>query len=106
MSEDNTKTTGFPSPAEEYREGSLSLDKHLIKNPSATFFVTMEGNSMLPLVRPGDLLMIDRSLNPQPESLVVGHYNDEFIVRKIQQVKDKENFVLFGVVAWVIHKMH
>lgn len=106
MSEDNTKTTGFPSPAEEYREGSLSLDKHLIKNPSATFFVTMEGNSMLPLILPGDILMIDRSLNPQADSLVVGHHNDEFIVRKIQQVKENPDFVLFGVVAWIIHKTH
>jgi len=115
------KNTGFPSPAEEYREGSLSLDKHLIKNPSATYFMTMEGDSMLPTIRPGDILMIDRSLTPVGGNLIVGNLQGEFIVRRLilkngerflinekqtSSIKllESEDFVLFGVVSWTIHK--
>ena len=54
---------GFPSPAEDYLEGKLDLNKHLIKHPSATFFVKVTGDSMIEVgIHEGDMLIVDRAL--------------------------------------------
>ncbi|SVE50198.1 uncharacterized protein METZ01_LOCUS503052, partial [marine metagenome] len=57
-------SAGFPSPAEDFTELSISLDKHLIQNPAATFMAYANGNSMVRAgIYHGDILIIDRSLN-------------------------------------------
>jgi DNA polymerase V len=116
------KNTGFPSPAEEYRESALSLDKHLIKNPSATFFMQADSDSMAPVVYKGDILVIDRSLQAENGKLIVASLRGEFFVRrlviknnkrylanerekeKFQEVSEEDDFIIFGVVSWVVHK--
>ena len=116
----SVKNTGFPSPAEEYREGVLSLDQHIIQNPSSTFFMKMDSDAMAPLVHKGDLLVIDRSLIPESGKLIVGHHRGEFLLRKILikggkrylqskeliDISEDDDFTIFGVVSWVVHKMN
>jgi len=65
-------SAGFPSPAEDYIEGSLDLNEHLIKHPAATFFVKVAGNSMIDAgIHPGDILIVDRSLEPADSKVVI-----------------------------------
>ena len=78
---------GFPSPADDYIEGQLDLNKHLIKHPAATFFVRATGESMINAgIFPNDILIVDRD----PE--VVGILAARDIVMKVtQKSMDRKN---------------
>tara|TARA_Y100001970_G_C14044520_1_gene755600 strand:+ start:534 stop:914 length:381 start_codon:yes stop_codon:yes gene_type:complete len=83
-------SAGFPSPAEDFIEISISLDKHLISNPPATFMAYAKGNSMIMAgINNGDLLIIDRSLDPKNGDIVIAVINGEFTVKKLSIKKDK-----------------
>ena len=63
---------GFPSPADDYIQGRLSLDEHLIQHRDATFFVRSKGNSMVGAgIFDGDLLVVDKSLTPSSGDIEV-----------------------------------
>src|SRR5256712_12868399 len=63
---------GYPSPADDYFDGSLDLNQHLIKHPTATFFVRVAGESMREAgIHSGDVLIVDRSLTPSAGSVVI-----------------------------------
>ena len=65
-------SAGFPNPADDYLEGTLDLNEHLIHHPSATFFARAEGNSMRERgIFSGDLLIVDRSLKPSNGQVVI-----------------------------------
>jgi len=115
---------GFPSPAEDYIEGKLDLNKHLIKHPAATFFVKVAGDSMIDAgIHPGDILIVDRSLEPADKKVVIAVINGELTVKRIRMKKgriylmpeneyykpieiEKEmNFDIWGVVTNVIHPL-
>jgi hypothetical protein len=65
-------SAGFPSPADDYLEGKLDLNDALIRNPAATFFVRVTGDSMIEAgIHSGDILVVDRSLNPKDGSIVI-----------------------------------
>ena len=65
-------SAGFPSPAEDFTELSISLDKYLIQNPAATFMAYANGNSMLHAgIHNGDILIIDRSLNARDGDIII-----------------------------------
>ena len=117
-------SAGFPSPAADYEEGKLDLNKHLIRNPAATFFVRVNGDSMIGVgIHPGDLLVVDRSLEPVDKSVVIAVVNGELTVKRIRLRKGKvtlqpenENypawqitecveFEVWGVVTNVIHAL-
>jgi len=69
---------GFPSPADDYIEGRLDLNKYLIQKPAATFFARAEGDSMIGAgIQPGDLLIVDRSARPVHNSIVVAALDGE-----------------------------
>jgi len=89
-------TTGFPSPAADYIEESLDLNQLLIKKPAATFIVREK--------KSGDLLIIDRSLNATPQSIVVAMLNGAFTVQRLREIKvqSSDDFEIWGVVAHVI----
>lgn len=71
-------SAGFPSPADDYVEDRIDLNKHLIKRPSATFFARANGNSLLDVgIKDGDLLIIDRSLKPIHGDVVIAAVNGE-----------------------------
>ena len=116
---------GFPSPAQDYVDGLLHLDKELIQHPAATFYARVVGDSMYPGIKDGDLLVVDRSLDAFDDCIAVCCLNSEFTIKRIDlSNKDKgfirlvpdnpkyepiivtedEEFILWGVVRYVIHK--
>ncbi|KXS38722.1 MAG: DNA polymerase V [Halomonadaceae bacterium T82-2] len=77
--------SGFPSPAQDYTSDRLDLNEHLIKRPSATFFMRVSGDSMEDFgMHDGDLLIIDRSLDPRPGHMVAALVDGEVIVKRYE----------------------
>lgn len=77
-------SAGFPSPADEYVGDTLDLNEYLIHNKTATFFVQVEGHSMIMAgINEGDLLIVDRSLPPKHQQIVVALVDDEFTVKRL-----------------------
>ena len=75
---------GFPSPADDYIEGRLSLDEHLISNKDATFFVRAKGNSMVGAgIFDGDLLVVDKSLTPTSGDIVIAIVDGDLTVKRL-----------------------
>ena len=116
-------SAGFPSPAEEYVEQLLSLDEHLIKHPQATYLMRVTGYSMKDAgINTGDVLIIDKSLIPQNNDIVIAIINGEFTVKQIKKdkdilylqpankdfkpikISDEMDFKIWGVVTYIIHK--
>jgi len=117
-------SAGFPSPAEDYIEGKLDLNKYLIKHPAATFFVKVTGNSMIDAgIHDGDILIVDRSIKPASRKVVIAIVNGELTVKRIRvtkgkillmpenrdykplQVEEEMGFEVWGVVTNVIHPL-
>lgn len=114
---------GFPSPADDYIEKLLDLNELMISHPAATFFVRAEGCSMEGAgIFSGDILVVDRSLEAVSGKIIIAVVNGEFTVKRL--VKRKEalfleaenprykpiqitpdlDFLVWGVVTFVIHK--
>lgn len=73
---------GFPSPAEQYLEPPLDLNELLVKRPAATYFVRVEGDSMIGAgIRDKDLLVVDRSLTPANGDIIIASVDGEFTVK-------------------------
>jgi DNA polymerase V len=120
----NQIPAGFPSPAEDYLEPALDLNKVLIKNPSWTFYGRVRGLSLKDAgIDAGDLLVIDKSLNYRHGALAVCFLNGEFTLRRIKitgdtmflmpadeayqpvPVKEDDDFTIWGIVTYVIKKV-
>ena len=87
---------GFPSPATDYIEDDVDLNHHLIKNSPATFIIRVQGKSMNSVgIYDGDLLIVDRSINPKNLSTVIANVNDELVVKTILKEKG-ETFLTSG----------
>jgi len=118
---DSGISAGFPSPAEDFLDLSIDLNKELIKNPSSTFYGRVKGDSMINAgLNEGDLLIIDKSLEPIDNKIAVCFIEGEFTVKRIKIEKDivwliaenekyapikvtKENdFLIWGIVTNVI----
>ena len=83
-------SAGFPSPADDFKEIRISLDKELIKNSEATFYARVSGDSMIGAgLEDGDLLVIDRSVNPENGKIAVCLIDGEFTVKRIKKIKKK-----------------
>jgi DNA polymerase V len=115
-------SAGFPSPADDYLEGRLDLNAHLVQHPAATFFVRVSGDSMIQAgIHTGDILIVDRSLEPADKNVVIAAIDGELTVKRIR-MKDKKlllvpeneeyetiavdaerEFEVWGVVTHVIH---
>ena len=81
---------GFPSPGDDYIEKNLDLNELLIRNPSATFFVKVEGDSMVNAgINSGDTLVVDKALEAKDKSVVIAHINGELTVKRIWLAKGK-----------------
>ena len=73
---------GFPSPAEQYVESPLDLNQLLVKNPPATYFVRAAGDSMTGAgIDPGDILVVDRSLEVSDGAIIIACIHNEFTVK-------------------------
>ena len=116
-------SAGFPSPAEDFTELSISLDKHLIQNPAATFMAYANGNSMVQAgIHNGDILIIDRSIDARDGDIIIAVLHGEFTVKQLSIVKgifflipknpryspieisDDMDFEIWGVVIYSIRK--
>lgn len=114
---------GFPSPAQDYVEQTLDLNELCIKRPAATYFVRVEGDSMIDAgIHPEDILVVDRSVTPQHGDIVIAQVNGEFTVKELalkpivqlvprnkayQPVSftDDTELLLFGVVTNIVRQM-
>ncbi|MBS0271429.1 MAG: translesion error-prone DNA polymerase V autoproteolytic subunit [Proteobacteria bacterium] len=115
---------GFPSPADDFSEGTLDLNTYLIKHKAATFFVRVTGDSMTGVgIFPGDILIVDRSLPHSSGKIVIAVLNGEMTVKRFKQAGDEvllcpendkyspicvsedEDFSIWGVVTNVIHPL-
>ncbi len=82
-------SAGFPSPADDFLDTSIDLNKELIKHPSSTFFGRVKGNSMVDAgLSDGDLLVIDKSLEPKNGKIAVCYIDGEFTIKRIKTAKD------------------
>ncbi len=81
---------GFPSPADDHLESSIDLNQHCISNPPATFFVKVKGHSMTGAgINDGDMLVVDRSLRPNNNSIVVAVIDGEVTVKALDTATDE-----------------
>jgi DNA polymerase V len=115
---------GFPSPADDYSDSSLDFNEYLIKNKAATFIVRVQGDSMTGAgINSGDLLVVDRSLKPVNNSVIVAIVSGEFTVKKlvkelgqyylypenpdypVVQITEDMDFQVWGVVSYAIHAL-
>lgn len=113
---------GFPSPAEDYMELAIDLNKELVKNPNATFYGRVRGNSMTEAgIFEGDVLVIDRSVMPFNGCTAVCFLDGEFTVKRLHiakniirlmpanpdfspiEVESGQSFLVWGVVTYIIH---
>lgn len=81
---------GFPSPADDHLEATIDLNRHCISNPPATFFVRVKGHSMIDAgINDGDMLVVDRSLQPKNNSIVVAVIDGEVTVKSLDLSNDE-----------------
>ncbi|MBW6392414.1 LexA family protein [Billgrantia antri] len=77
--------SGFPSPAQDYEGRTLDLNERLVKRPSATFFMGVTGDSMVRFgIYDGDLLLVDRSIDPRPGHIIVAMVDGEITVKRYE----------------------
>ena len=115
---------GFPSPAEDFTEPTLDLNRYVIKNPASTFYARITGNSMQDAsIQDGDIVVIDKSLEPSDGSIAVCYIDGEFTLKRIRietdrvwlmpanadfkpiEVTAENHFVVWGIVTFVIKKI-
>jgi DNA polymerase V len=99
-----SKQTGFPSPATHYAEPSIDLHKELIANRDATFYVRIDGDELSHYnIWNKDVLLIDRSLKPKKNDLVLVVIDGEFKVIEFPEVFLETEFILWGLISYIIH---
>lgn len=113
---------GFPSPADDHLDQSLDLNDYLIRHPAATFFVRVQGCSMTGAgIRDGNLIIVDRSLEPQHDDVIVAALDGELTVKRFHrqgdrlwlqasnpsfrpiEIEEEMDFRVWGVVTHAIH---
>ena len=116
-------SAGFPSPATDYLENKLDLNEYLVKHPAATFIVKANGPSMIEAgISSGDLLIVDRSVTPKNDNIVIASVFGDLTVKKLRikgpslflvsanneypsiEIKEEMECFIWGVVTYVIHK--
>ena len=116
-------SAGFPSPATDYMENKLDLNEYLITHPAATFIVKASGSSMVNAnIYSGDLLVVDRSIMPKNNNIVIASIFGDLTVKKLKkkeksfflvsaneeypciEVKEEMECFIWGVVTYIIHE--
>ncbi|PWA08103.1 LexA family protein [Flavobacterium laiguense] len=117
-------SAGFPSPAADFMETNIDLNAALSENPLATFYIRVNGNSMIDAgINDKDVLVVDRSLEPQNNKIAICCIDGEFTVKRIQvetdclylmpensnyqpiKVTEENELIIWGIVTYVIKKM-
>jgi len=118
-------SAGFPSPALDFIDISIDLNKHIVKRPSATFYGRVRGESMCNAgINDGDLVVIDKSIEPTDGKIAVCFIDGEFTLKRIKidktglwlmpenekyspiKVDENNEFSIWGVVTFIIKKAH
>lgn len=116
---------GFPSPAQDYMSETIDLNHELIKHPASTFYARVDGDSMIDEgIEPGDILVIDRSIEPADGDLAVCCLDGDFTLKRIKLSKEQVwlipsneafdpilvtptcKFEVWGVVTFTIKQHH
>ena len=114
-------SAGFPSPATDFTENNIDLNKELCKNPLSTFYIKVKGNSMINAgINDKDILIVDKSLEPKNNKIAVCFIDGEFTVKRINvekegvylmpenenyqpiKVTDENELIIWGIVTYVI----
>ena len=114
---------GFPSPADDFIEMEINLQDYIVKNKEATFCVKVEGTSMTKAgINTGDIIIVDRSLNPKHNDIVLAVIDGEFTVKRLAvnnesiylmpendsfspiQINEAMDFQIWGIITHIIHK--
>lgn len=117
-------SAGFPSPAADFMETNIDLNKELSENPLATFYIKVKGNSMIDAgINDKDVLVVDRSLEPRNNAIAICFIDGEFTVKRIQveenclylmpenpsyspiKVTEENQLIIWGLVTYVIKKI-
>ena len=120
---ENGVSAGFPSPADDVMELGLDLNKALIPHPAATFYAKVKGSSMIDAgIGDGDILVIDKSLDPKDDDIAICFVDGEFTVKRIAcrdgglllmpanekfqpiRITEENDFLVWGIVTYIIHK--
>lgn len=115
---------GFPSPAADHAQKRINLNEHLIRNQEATFLFRVRGDSMTGVgIYEGDTLLVDRSMEPRHNHIVLAVLNNEFTVKRLYRrggtvkliaenplyparvIKPEEELTIWGVVTFNLHKL-
>lgn len=118
-------SAGFPSPAGDYIEQNLDLNEHLIKSPSSTYFMKVDGNSMIDAsIYSGDLVIVDKSINAKNDDIVIAVLDGGMTIKRLKienenyfllaenkkypkiKIEKESDFSIWGVVTYIIHKAH
>ena len=91
---------GFPSPAEDYVEGRIDLNRDLVKHPLATFYIRVEGDSMEPRIHDGALLVVDRMVEAKECDVIIARIGCEFFVKRLHIEPDGRIFLLSDNAAY------
>ena len=117
-------SAGFPSPADDFKDSRISLDSELVKNKESTFYARVSGDSMIEAgLDDGDLIVIDRSLDPENGKIAICFVDGEFTVKRIKkeknklflmpqnkkykpiEIKEENELIIWGIVEYVIKKV-
>jgi len=117
-------SAGFPSPADDFKELRISIDQEVVRNESATFYARVSGESMQGAgLDDGDLLVIDRSLEPKDNKIAVCFIDGEFTVKRLKveadciylmpenkkypplKVTEENELIIWGIVTYVVKKL-
>lgn len=117
-------SAGFPSPADDFKELRISIDQEVVKNEEATFYARVDGQSMQGAgLDDGDLLVIDRSKEPEDNAIAVCFIDGEFTVKRLRveeecvflipenpnykpiKVTEDNQLIIWGVVTYVVKKV-
>lgn len=115
---------GFPSPAADFDETRVSIDQLVIKNETATFYAKASGNSMIGAgIDDGDILVIDRSIEPTNNKIAVCFIDGEFTIKRIKieedgvylqpenpkfkriKITEENDLIIWGIVTYVVKKL-
>ena len=115
---------GFPSPAQDYIEANLDLNRQLILHEASTFFVKVAGDSMMNAgIYEGDILIVDKALPPADKKVVIAALEGELTVKQLHiqkgrwylspqndnyqaiEIDEDTDFSIWGVVTYAIHKL-
>lgn len=116
-------SAGFPSPADDHCDGKLDLNNYLIQRPASTFFVRVSGDSMINVgIHPGDILVVDKSIEAKHNKIVIAAVNSELTVKRLYRkegelkllaenpnyspiiLSNDTDLMVWGVVTSVIHQ--